>query len=608
VDKCQVCYGVGMLVDVASLHTMYNARDTAQLLRGSRWNLRDLRLELGDGTDVTMFASINLGWSSFNREDMLRISSDKWKPHLLNLLKHAVIQGIWTKGALQERYNQEGPYDLTSMAGEAIRVDTQDGTLTVAGGKLSFSDIRGVDGLVHFTDQALLPRSATQSVYDVGNESPIFSTQVLYFDTLQLTFDVERLSPLTVLFAPNAAWEGISIPIDEVGNSVLKNHMFNELVWCESLREMALEDQKIVSMNQQTWTITVNEGNFPCFQSINPAEGSTRTCITQCDIMARNGIVHVLDETPVSISPPISSDAPTVAPVLSPSKGCFSDLSQVADRVATKNAFQVETYILCPNTVYKIGFIGASGVTEDGFPALVLRQNTRYICGEDGKSSNNCILTGGQFQLLSTFNSFNQEIKANIQIKGITFQDGESAGALLVAPGDVIFEDCIFRVSFTTLHCLFGPMSNEFVLFPTNQAHSNFGAVSLLYFVGTGRRLLHEMNNRMLLTEQARVQHEIAYYTNLLKDPQAMEEFRNETQYDHCDERNLQMDDLRQRVTFSGCKFESNTYGENSTVTNYGAIAAESKDNDLVVRESIFLGNMFGDKSIVVNSVLRVWQ
>lgn len=140
---------------------------------------------------------------------------------------------------------------------------------------------------------------------------------------------------------------------------------------------------------------------------------------------------------------------PTVAPTpfKAPESGCYTDLNKVANRVATKNAFQVETYTLCPNTVYKIGFLGNGGITEDGFPALTLRQNTRYICGEDGKSSNNCVITGGQFQLLSTYGSFNTEVKANILIKGITFQDGESAGALLVAPGDVIFEDCIFRVS-----------------------------------------------------------------------------------------------------------------------------------------------------------------
>ena len=146
---------------------------------------------------------------------------------------------------------------------------------------------------------------------------------------------------------------------------------------------------------------------------------------------------------------PDADNTPTLAPNRAelPDTGCFTDLNEVSARVAAKNGFQVESYTLCPNTVYKIGSAGTGTVFEDGFPPLTLRQNTRFICGSDGKSSNNCVLTGGQFQLLSLYNAFDFEIKSNIVLKGITFENGQTAGVLLVAPGDVIFDDCIFRVS-----------------------------------------------------------------------------------------------------------------------------------------------------------------
>lgn len=138
-----------------------------------------------------------------------------------------------------------------------------------------------------------------------------------------------------------------------------------------------------------------------------------------------------------------------------------------------------------------------------------------------------------------------------------------------------------------------------------NQEHSNVGAASLLFFSGSIRRLLQEMDDKMLLTEQERVKHEIDYYANLLADPQAMEEFRAETQRtrNHHHERELQLDVLRQNVTFIGCRFEENTYGIADAATNYGALAAETADNDLVVRESIFSGNQFGDINIVVRTI-----
>jgi len=142
----------------------------------------------------------------------------------------------------------------------------------------------------------------------------------------------------------------------------------------------------------------------------------------------------------------LSSSCKTALAQTAPPLGCFIDLNEVANRVAAKSPSDVETFVLCPDTVYQIGFLGSGGVIEDGFPALLLRQNTHYRCGEDGKSTNNCIISGGQFQIISTFNSFNEEPKVNVRLDGITFTDGDTAGAVLVAPGDVIFTDCIFRV------------------------------------------------------------------------------------------------------------------------------------------------------------------
>jgi len=112
------------------------------------------------------------------------------------------------------------------------------------------------------------------------------------------------------------------------------------------------------------------------------------------------------------------------------------------------------------------------------------------------------------------------------------------------------------------------------------------------------------MDDKMLLTEQERVKHEIDYYANLLNDPQAMEKFRAESQHPQNhphDVRELQQSEiLRQNVTFIGCRFEENTYGIADAATNYGALAAGTADNDLVVRECIFSGNQFGDINIVV--------
>jgi len=148
------------------------------------------------------------------------------------------------------------------------------------------------------------------------------------------------------------------------------------------------------------------------------------------------------------------------------------------------------------------------------------------------------------------------------------------------------------------------------------QDHSNVGAVSLLYLVPEGRRLQHEMVGQGDETEGRRLKHDVDYYTHLLSNPEAMEEFhaRARKSYknnqrvggraletgDECD---LQGEIVRQNVTFVDCLFEGNTYGERNEATNYGAIGVETADNDCVVTNSTFTGNMFGDAAIVVSMI-----
>jgi hypothetical protein len=137
--------------------------------------------------------------------------------------------------------------------------------------------------------------------------------------------------------------------------------------------------------------------------------------------------------------------APIPAPV--PDRPCYSNLTEIEDKNKLKNPFEVETFVLCPNTVYKIGVYGPEGDIVDGYNSLQPRSNTIYSCGEDGKSSNNCTFSGGQYQVYHSLVSYNRENKVGVVIKGITFDRSIEGGLILVAPGDITFIDCVFSVS-----------------------------------------------------------------------------------------------------------------------------------------------------------------
>jgi uncharacterized surface protein with fasciclin (FAS1) repeats len=297
IDKCQVCPGVAMLTNVAAEYTTYNMRDTAQFFVASEWNLRDLRRSVGTGENITLFASISTGWGFFSLEDTTRLAGDEWKPHQLDLLSHMLVQGAFTRDDLKARFDSEGQFNLTTLANQMIQVnyDESKSTLTVDGAEVIFGDVQGVDGYVHFITQVPLPRSVTKTVYDIANEDPRFTTHVSYIDNVKLAADMKRLLPLTTFFVPNEAFEGKITKIEDIGDVLLKNHIFETLLWCDDIITMA--GSTVYSLNNQSWTVSLGSSGLPCFDTYKGDDGTMmKSCITKCDVLARNGIVHELDE------------------------------------------------------------------------------------------------------------------------------------------------------------------------------------------------------------------------------------------------------------------------------------------------------------------------
>jgi hypothetical protein len=112
----------------------------------------------------------------------------------------------------------------------------------------------------------------------------------------------------------------------------------------------------------------------------------------------------------------------------------------------------VRTYILCPNTEYKIGSMnGDTGTPVDGFrPIVIGRPNVHILCGADGKSKNMCVLSGGVFQI-SLFDEFGSKTAAsNTMVRGVTFTHASSVNFWVQFPGKVFLQDCIFNVSCRT--------------------------------------------------------------------------------------------------------------------------------------------------------------
>lgn len=142
------------------------------------------------------------------------------------------------------------------------------------------------------------------------------------------------------------------------------------------------------------------------------------------------------------------SVAPTLAP--SPSKpSCYSNGTELALALLDKDPFTPETFVICPGSVIRPGSTIGDGrvfCCSDGESPLMPRSNSDIRCGEDGKSSNNCTIVGGPFQLLTALPIYFEE-GVNMEIRGITFSKADVTSVLLSNGGNLIFRDCIFQVS-----------------------------------------------------------------------------------------------------------------------------------------------------------------
>ena len=91
------------------------------------------------------------------------------------------------------------------------------------------------------------------------------------------------------------------------------------------------------------------------------------------------------------------------------------------------------------------------------------------------------------------------------------------------------------------------------------------------------------------------------YYYDIITNPDSKQAFRDMAKQES--ERALQDSPEREifSAEFDACIFQFNSYGtENAATTHHGVINVQSPSNKLIVRNSVFHENDFGDKGITV--------
>lgn len=129
---------------------------------------------------------------------------------------------------------------------------------------------------------------------------------------------------------------------------------------------------------------------------------------------------------------------------------CISSLDAIYETEKNvKDDSILRKYILCPNTEYPVALnFAEDGTPLDGqYPIPFGRPNIQVLCGEDGRSENNCRLVRGLVHV-GIVDEFGAGTPANnTLLQGITFFRATSVSVIAMIGGHITIRDCIFQVN-----------------------------------------------------------------------------------------------------------------------------------------------------------------
>lgn len=262
----------------------------------------------GDGT-FTVFAPPNSAFDALPEGVVPKLLEPEWIFHLQDVLKYHALGSEVRSESLSDGLEAETLNTEKIVVNlDPPRVNENADILIDAG----LVDIAASNGVIHGVSNVLLPTSATSSIVDIASGNPSFSTLVAAVQAAGLADALSGDGPLTV-FAPTdeafaALPEGtVEALLEDIPKltEILTYHVLSG-----NAHSSTLTDGSVETLNGATVEVSTDGGVM-----VNDAN------VIAADILANNGIIHVIDKVilPPSdeMTEPPASDA-TEAPAPAP--------------------------------------------------------------------------------------------------------------------------------------------------------------------------------------------------------------------------------------------------------------------------------------------------
>ena len=203
-------------------------------------------------------------------------------PQLTDILLHHVVNNNVMSSMLSN--NQV----VTTLLGTDVTVTIINGMVYIDNAMVTVADIVADNGVVHVIDAVLLPTVSTNSIYDVVSNSSDHTTLKAAIDACSLDGTLSGTGPFT-LFAPtDGAFNNLPAgTVTALLNDIpqLTDILLHHVVGDSVMSSMLSNNQVVTTLLGTDVTVTINNGMVYIDNAM----------VTVADIVADNGVVHVID-------------------------------------------------------------------------------------------------------------------------------------------------------------------------------------------------------------------------------------------------------------------------------------------------------------------------
>ena len=348
----------------------------------------DLVTALTGAGPFTVFAPTNDAFAALFTSLKISGVDALTKEQLTPILLSHVVSGNVQSGSLSSGSVQ------TLNGQKSLDVMVSGGAVTIDGSvHVVKADVQGTNGVVHVIDKVIsAPIVKSNSITDVAASNPDFSTLVLALKKTGLDVALaDNMSEFTVFAPTNAAFASLLTELKVASIDDIPTETLTKVLLYHVKSGKALASQITTGYYSSLSAGPVDESFLSMFIDMTNTKINGRSKITNTDIVADNGVIHVIDKVllPMSVvdnaiaNPMFSSlvaavvKANLVAPLSDNSKTytLFAPTDEAFSALLSELKLTLDDVsgdALAPILLYHVlsGYIPAASVTAGYFPTL----------------------------------------------------------------------------------------------------------------------------------------------------------------------------------------------------------------------------------------------